>query len=98
MKRILKKNDEKINNITDTLYEGIVSHTRYKPFIHSFNYHFCYFWFSLNFRHKYKFFKKNKFSLFSFYDKDHGEVDKKSNNTYEILKKNFYKKRQKKYL
>ena len=83
---------KKINNINDTLYEGIVSHTRYKPFIHSFNYRFCYFWFSLNFRHKYKFFKKNKFSLFSFYDKDHGEVDEKPNNTYEILKKKFLQK------
>ena len=49
---------KKINNINDTLFEGIVSHTRYKPFTHSFAYRFCYFWFSLNFKHKYKFFKK----------------------------------------
>ena len=69
---------KKINYITDTLFEGIVSHTRYKPFTHSFNYRFCYFWFSLNFEHKYKSFKKNRFTLFSFYDKDHGEVGKKS--------------------
>ena len=28
---------KKINNINDTLFEGIVSHTRYKPFNHSFD-------------------------------------------------------------
>ena len=88
---------KKINNTTDTLFEGIVSHTRYKPFTHSFNYRFCYFWFSLNFKRKYKFFKKNRFALFSFYDKDHGEVGKKLNNTYEILKKKFLQKGKKKY-
>ena len=82
---------KKINNINDTLFEGIVSHTRYKPFTHSFAYRFCYFWFSLNFKHKYKFFKKNRFTLFSFYDKDHGEVGKKSGNTYQLLKKKFLK-------
>ena len=82
---------KKINNINDTLFEGIVSHTRYKPFTHSFAYRFCYFWFSLNFKHKYKFFKKNSFTLFSFYDKDHGEVGKKSSNTYQFLKKKFLK-------
>ena len=87
---------KKINNITNTLYEGIVSHTRYKPFRHSFSYHFCYFWFSLSFRCKYKFFKKNRFSLFSFYDKDHGEVGKKLNNTYQELKKKFSQKGKKK--
>ena len=83
---------KKIKNVTDTLFEGIVSHTRYKPFTHSFSYHFCYFWFSLNLKHKYKLFKKNRFTLFSFYDRDHGEVGKKSNSTYELLKKNFPKK------
>ncbi|MAI29080.1 MAG: hypothetical protein CMP38_02610 [Rickettsiales bacterium] len=88
---------KKINNTNDTLYEGIVSHTRYKPFIHSFSYHFCYFWFSLNFKRKYKFFKQNRFTLFSFYDRDHGEVGKNLNNTYQILKKKIFTKRQKKY-
>ena len=86
---------KKINNVSDTLFEGIVTHTRYKPFTHTFRYHFCYFWFSLNFKHKYKFFKKNRFTLFSFYDKDHGEVGKKLNNTYQELKKKFSQKAKK---
>ena len=83
---------KKINNVSDTLFEGIVTHTRYKPFTHTFSYHFCYFWFSSNFKHKSKFFKKNRFTLFSFYDEDHGEVGNKLNNTYQELKKKFYKK------
>ena len=86
---------KKINNVSNTLFEGIVTHTRYKPFTHTFRYHFCYFWFSLKFKHKYKFFKKNRFTLFSFYDKDHGEVGKKLNNTYQELKKKISQKAKK---
>ncbi len=86
---------KEIKNIGNTLFEGIVSHTRYKPFNHSFSYHFCYFWFSLNLKKKFKFFKKNKLALFSFYDKDHGEVGKKYINIYEYLKKKFTEKGEK---
>ena len=50
----MKETMKKINNTSNTLYEGIVSHTRYKPFTHSFNYRFCYFWFSLNFKNPFE--------------------------------------------
>ncbi len=78
-----------IKNMNNTLFDGIVFHKRYKPFEHSFKYKFCYFWFSLNFRNKFRFFKKNKFALFSFYDNDHGEVGKNNINFLEHLKKKF---------
>lgn len=67
----------KIHLIKDSLFKGIVSHVRYKPFFHKFNYKFSYFWFSIKDEKKLKFFKKNKFSLFSFYDEDHGPLEKK---------------------
>ena len=69
-----------MNNITflkDSLFEGTVSHLRYKPIRHSFQYNFCYFWFSLEEKKHLKFFKINRFSLFSFYDLDHGMNNKK---------------------
>ena len=82
-----------MNNITflkDTLFEGTVSHLRYKPIRHSFQYNFCYFWFSLEEKKHLKFFKINRFSLFSFYDLDHGTNNKKKN-LY-----NFFKEKSKK--
>ena len=56
------------------LFSGIVSHERIKPFNHSFKYNLTYFWFDINLADKYGLLKKNKISLFSFYDKDHGPV------------------------
>jgi len=56
----------------DCLFEGIITHSRIHPFNHRFNYEVTYFWFDIeNFNEK-LFFKKNKFSLFSFNENDHG--------------------------
>ena len=61
----------------DTLFEGIVTHSRFKPFIHHFKYDATYFWFDINKFCDQFFFKKNRFSLFSFYENDHGQKNKK---------------------
>jgi len=67
---------EHISFQENTIFSGLVSHTRLFPFQHTFKYKVNYFWFSLDNFRKYKFFKKNEFSLFSFYDKDHGPIEK----------------------
>jgi DUF1365 family protein len=68
---------EQISFQENTIFSGLVSHTRLVPFRHTFKYKVNYFWFSIDNFRKYKFFKKNKFSLFSFYDRDHGPIEKK---------------------
>ena len=67
----------KINYVKNKIYSGVVKHTRFLPFHHSFNYKISYFWFSLNDFKEYFLFKRNKFSFFSFFDKDHGQIGKK---------------------
>ena len=57
------------------LFSGVVIHERIKPFKHSFKYNLTYFWFDINLLDNYKLLKKNKFSLFSFFDRDHPEWD-----------------------
>lgn len=68
---------EQISFQENAICSGLVSHTRLVPFRHTFKYKVNYFWFSVDNFRKYKFFKKNKFSLFSFYDRDHGPIEKK---------------------
>ena len=51
-------------------YFRVVTHERIKPFKHSFKYNLTYFWFDINLLDNYKLLKKNKFSLFSFFDRD----------------------------
>ena len=69
----LKKKNS-MNFEENLLFSGIVSHQRFKPFKHSFKYNFTYFWFDINLSDKCKLLKKNKLSLFSFFDKDHGPI------------------------
>ncbi len=57
----------------DSLFEGVVTHFRFKPFTHHFKYDATYFWFDIDQFCDQLFFKKNKFSLFSFYENDHGK-------------------------
>ena len=68
------------------LFSGIVSHKRIKPFNHSFKYNLTYFWFDINLSEKYSLLKKNKLSLFSFYDNDHGPVKSKVKFLYQYFK------------
>ena len=67
----------KINYVKNKIYSGVVKHTRFLPFHHSFSYKISYFWFSLNDFKEYFLFKRNKFSFFSFFDNDHGQIGKK---------------------
>lgn len=71
----------------DSLFEGVVTHSRFKPFVHHFKYDATYFWFDIDQFCNRLVFKKNKFSLFSFYENDHG---KKNENKvlYESIIKN----------
>ena len=71
----------------DKLFTGIVSHSRHKPFKHSFKYKLTYFWFNINNSDKSFLFKKNRFSIFSFYDKDHGPVKTINTNLTEYFSK-----------
>ena len=80
---ILKKKNS-MNFEENLLFSGIVSHERIKPFKHSFKYNVTYFWFDINISEKYKLLKKNKLSLFSFFDKDHGPVKPKVECLYNI--------------
>ncbi len=57
----------------DSLFDGIVTHSRFTPFAHHFKYGATYFWFDIEKFCNQFFFKKNKFSLFSFYENDHGK-------------------------
>lgn len=67
----------KIIYVKDKIYSGVVKHTRFLPFNHSFSYKISYFWFGLNDFREYFLFKRNKISIFSFFDNDHGQVEKK---------------------
>jgi len=67
----------KINYVKNKIYSGVVKHTRFFPFHHSFSYKISYFWFRLNDFREYFLFKRNKFSIFSFFDKDHGQIEQK---------------------
>ena len=72
----------------DSLFDGIVTHTRSSPFIHSFKYYATYFWFDIkNFKNR-LLFKKNKFALFSFYENDHGNKKISKNGLDSLLIKN----------
>jgi len=80
-----------INFLKNSLFEGVVTHSRVQPFAHKFKYFVTYFWFDIiNFEES-LFFKRNKFSLFSFYDKDHGELKKRKEHLYEVINKNIEK-------
>ena len=70
----------------DCLYQGVVSHSRLEPFKHSFKYKLTYFWFDIKNFKKFFFFKKNRFSLFSFFENDHGP--KKSKEYFDKILKN----------
>ena len=82
---ILKKKNL-LNFEENLLFSGIVSHERIKPFNHSFKYNLTYFWFDINLSDKYKLLKKNKLSLFSFFEKDHGPIEPKVESLYEYFK------------
>ena len=79
---------EQIKFVNNKIYTGIVNHTRFTPFHHNFSYKVTYFWFCINTFKNYIFFKRNKISLFSFFDKDHCNVHKKDK-----LESFFYKKK-----
>ena len=70
----------------DCLYQGIVTHSRFEPFRHSFKYKLTYFWFDIKNFKNFFLFKKNKFSLFSFFENDHGP--KKSKEDFDKILKN----------
>ena len=88
---------DKIKYTEDSLYKGIVTHTRFSPFQHKFKYRVTYFWFDLNEFRKRLFFKKNQFSLFSFYDKDHGEVGAKKINFCNFINKEVERRTKQKF-
>ena len=67
----------KINYVKNKIYSGVVKHTRFSPFHHSFSYKISYFWFRLNDFREYFLFKRNKISIFSFFDNDHGQIEKR---------------------
>lgn len=78
----------KISFLKDTLFDGVVKHSRTQPFNHSFKYYATYFWFDIkNFRN-FILFKKNRFSLFSFFENDYGEKKKNKNCLYQNIKEN----------
>ncbi len=68
---------KKINYVKNKIFNGVVRHTRYFPFSHTFTYKISYFWFSVNNFENFFFFKRNKLSIFSFFDNDHGEIENK---------------------
>ena len=67
----------KISYVNNKIYSGVVKHTRFSPFHHSFSYKISYFWFRLNDFREYYLFKRNRISIFSFFDDDHGQIEKK---------------------
>ena len=69
----------KINFVNDCIYEGKVCHKRLEPFKHEFSYSLSYFWLDIKKCKKLIFFKHNKLSLFSFFDLDHGEINRDKN-------------------
>ena len=63
-------------NTRNCIYEGRVLHSRKKPKKHSFKYHVFYIYVNLKLIKHAKissFFSVNKFNLYSFYDRDHGD-------------------------
>lgn len=81
-------------NFDSCLFEGMVSHQRFGPLNHKFNYKITYFWIDINKEPKLNFFKFNKFSLFSFCEKDFGNPDRKKDLTlYSHIKKELKKRK-----
>ena len=79
---------KEIEFLENKIFEGIVTHERLKPFSHNFKYYASYFWFDIRKFKNTLLFKKNKFSLFSFYENDHGDPDVKYLKLYDsIIKK-----------
>ena len=83
-----------MNNISfldDSLFDGIVTHSRYHPVLHNFKYYVTYFWFDFKNLKNSIYFKKNRFSLFSFYEKDFGQKEDVSNGLYKSMINNLKK-------
>ena len=63
------------------IYNGVITHTRFKPVKHFLKYKTFSFFIDLDETEKLdkdiKIFSYNKFNIFSFYDKDHGDRDGK---------------------
>ncbi len=61
------------------IYKGIVTHRRFKPKRHFFSYKIFSIFFDLDelkdLQNKISIFSFNKFNIFSFYNKDHGDRD-----------------------
>ena len=53
----------KISYVKNKIYSGIVKHTRFSPFNHSFSYKISYFWFRLNDFREYLLFKRNRITM-----------------------------------
>ena len=75
------------------IYKGNVSHRRFKPIKHYFSYRTFSILFNLDeleiLQKKISLFSYNKFNLFSFYNKDHGDRD--GGNLKDLVKKNLKK-------
>ena len=65
-----------INFVDNCIFKGTVFHKRFLPFKHQFKYKANFFWFDINKLNSGILFKHNKFSLFSFFDEDHGAIDR----------------------
>ena len=84
----------KINFVNDSIYKGKVYHKRFFPFEHEFTYNLTYFWLDIKNIKNLFFFKHNKFSLFSFFDTDHGEVGRNKNKSlFDYIKDELKKKK-----
>ncbi len=68
-----------INLVDDCIFKGKVFHKRLLPFEHKFEYNISFFWVNIKQFEETLFFKHNKFSLFSFFDRDHGDIDRNKN-------------------
>ena len=68
-KRFMKLRKKISDHCEDKLFTGIVSHSRHKPFKHSFKYKLTYFWFNINNSYKSFLFKKIGFQFFLFMTK-----------------------------
>ena len=70
-----------ISFLDDCLFVGTVIHKRYEPFIHHLQYKATYFWIDIEKKKKNFFLKFNRFSFFSFMEKDFGDLarNKKKN-------------------
>ena len=65
-----------INYVDDCIFNGKVTHKRFSPFKNDFRYSLKYFWVDIRRKKDLFFFKFDKPSLLSFYDFDHGEIDR----------------------